>query len=153
MIPQAVCVSVCGNFGLAGTSNGIVDMWNLQSGAKRKSFAVGPSPTAITRRSKGKKTEQRVISGIATDSLNRTVIASTLDGTINVSWYMCQELPLSHCKSSSSISIRQNWNTPCNFRRMLCPYSFSATAVFWLCYAMIWLLGSWTLKHTKSSVS
>jgi hypothetical protein len=79
---QAVCVSACGNFGFAGTSSGVVEMWNMQSGAKRKAFALGPSPGV--RRTKSKKSAHRVISGIATDSLNRIVIASTLDGSINV---------------------------------------------------------------------
>jgi U3 small nucleolar RNA-associated protein 21 len=57
-------------------------MWNLQSGARRKTYML--SPPNIVRRGKNKKFN-RVVSGIATDSLNRVVIVSTLDGAISVS--------------------------------------------------------------------
>ncbi len=61
-------------------------MWNLQSGIRRKTFDVGPCPPEATSRlgTAGKKGNERTITGIATDALNRTVIVSTLDGTINV---------------------------------------------------------------------
>jgi len=64
-------------------------MWNMQSGLKRKKFEVGPRPPGVSSRfnfravSK-KQTEYRSVTGLATDALNRLVIASTLDGTINV---------------------------------------------------------------------
>ena len=86
---QAVCTSACGNFCLASTSSGLIDMWNMQSGLKRKKFDVGPCPPGVSSRfniratSKG-KAEYRSVTGLATDGLNRLVIASTLDGTINV---------------------------------------------------------------------
>ncbi len=62
-------------------------MYNMQSGIKRKSFNVGPAPAVVLDRlgatgdAKGK---ERSVTGLATDALNRTVVASTLDGTINV---------------------------------------------------------------------
>jgi hypothetical protein len=61
-------------------------MWNMQSGIKRKGFNVGPCPPEVASRSQssGSKKRERCITGLATDSLNRTVVASTLDGTINV---------------------------------------------------------------------
>ena len=86
---QAVYVSACGNFCLAATSTGLINMWNMQSGLKRKKFDVGACPPGVSSRfniravSK-KQTECRSITGLATDALNRLVIASTLDGTINV---------------------------------------------------------------------
>ena len=84
--PQDVCVTACGNFGLAGSSTGQLYMWNMQSGIKRKSYDVGVCPSeAATRLRDGAKKRERVITGIATDSLNRVVIALTLDGTLNVS--------------------------------------------------------------------
>ena len=84
--PQDVCVTACGNFGLAGSSTGQLYMWNMQSGIKRKSYDVGVCPSeAATRLRDGAKKRERVITGIATDSLNRVVIAATLDGTLNVS--------------------------------------------------------------------
>lgn len=74
---KAVCVSACGNFGLAGTSGGRIEMWNMQSGLRRKSYEL---PKAI----KHKGPAVMNVTGLATDALNRLVIASTLDGTINV---------------------------------------------------------------------
>ena len=64
-------------------------MWNMQSGLKRKRFDVGPCPPGVLSRfniravSK-KQAERRSVTGLATDALNRLVMASTLDGTINV---------------------------------------------------------------------
>jgi WD40 repeat protein len=85
---QAVCVSACGNFGFAGSSTGVVHMWNMQSGARRKSFSLGPCPKGVSTKYRpppGKqKSEERSVTGLATDSLNRVVIVSTLDGTVNV---------------------------------------------------------------------
>ncbi|PPQ97575.1 hypothetical protein CVT26_002362 [Gymnopilus dilepis] len=82
---KTVCVTACGNFGLAGSSTGQIQMWNMQSGIKRKSYTLGPCPPEVAARfySGTAKRSERSISGIATDSLNRVVIASTLDGTIN----------------------------------------------------------------------
>lgn len=62
-------------------------MWNMQSGIKRKSFDVGPCPPEVIDRfrpSMAKKSSERCVTGLASDSLNTLVIASTLDGTINV---------------------------------------------------------------------
>ena len=63
-------------------------MWNMQSGAHRKSFNIGPCPEGVHpkyRPPPGKpRSEERCVTGLATDSLNRVVIASTLDGTVNV---------------------------------------------------------------------
>lgn len=58
----------------------------MQSGIKRKTFDVGPSPIETANRIPGgtKKRTERAITGLASDSLNRVVIASTLDGTLNV---------------------------------------------------------------------
>lgn len=85
-IRQDVCVTACGNFGLAGSSTGQIHMWNMQSGIQRKSYDVGPCPPeASARLRNGAKKRERTITGITTDPLNRVVIASTLDGTLNVS--------------------------------------------------------------------
>jgi U3 small nucleolar RNA-associated protein 21 len=63
-------------------------MWNMQSGAHRKSFNIGPCPEGVHTRYRpppGKqRSEERSVTGLATDSLNKVVIASTLDGTVNV---------------------------------------------------------------------
>ncbi|RSH91126.1 hypothetical protein EHS25_010302 [Saitozyma podzolica] len=93
-IVQAVCVTACGNFGLAGSSDGEVRMWNMQSGKERKSFSLtGPAPgnskPKIIAASKPKpraKVERAksimAITGLATDALNTTVVASTLEGKL-----------------------------------------------------------------------
>ena len=63
-------------------------MWNMQSGTHRKSFSLGPCPEGIYTKYRpppGKQnSEERSVTGLATDSLNRVVIVSTLDGTVNV---------------------------------------------------------------------
>ena len=60
----------------------------MQSGAHRKSFSLGPCPEGVYTKYRpppGKrKSEERSVTGLATDSLNRLVIVSTLDGTVNV---------------------------------------------------------------------
>jgi hypothetical protein len=84
---QAVCVTACGNFGIGSSSMGEIYMWNMQSGIKRKSFSIGACPPEVNDRfrpSTTKKGSERCVTGLASDSLNRMVIASTMDGTINV---------------------------------------------------------------------
>ncbi|KAG6897135.1 hypothetical protein C0992_003915 [Termitomyces sp. T32_za158] len=76
---KAVCVTACGNFGLASSSTGGIHMWNMQSGIRRKTFDVGSCPPEAKHR----LSKARCVTGLVTDALNRTVIASTFDGTIN----------------------------------------------------------------------
>ncbi|KAF8610566.1 Utp21-domain-containing protein [Ceratobasidium sp. AG-I] len=64
---KSVCVSACGNFGFIGTVQGVVQSYNMQSGLKRRAYTIG----------KGQS-----VTGIATDALNRVLVASTLSGTI-----------------------------------------------------------------------
>lgn len=100
-----VAVTACGNFGLGGTENGKIKMWNMQSGLERKLFDVGERGEKVEvvgqigqangglkgkgkGKGKGKELDLRVrraISGVETDSLNRIVVASTLDGYLYVS--------------------------------------------------------------------
>lgn len=87
-VVKCVCVTACGNFGLAGSSTGEIHMWNMQSGLKRKSFKVGPCPQAVIDRLElssmtKPKASERGITGLASDALNRAVIATTSDGTVN----------------------------------------------------------------------
>ena len=74
---------------MAGTSTGLINMWNMQSGLRRKKFVIGPCPPGVSsqfnlRTVPKKQAGYRSVTGLATDALNRLVIASTLDGTINV---------------------------------------------------------------------
>jgi U3 small nucleolar RNA-associated protein 21 len=70
---QCTCVSACGNFGLVGFSSGIVGLWNMQSGIRRRTFDTrdpARRPSAVT--------------GIVCDSLNRRVVVGTQDGRLHV---------------------------------------------------------------------
>ncbi|KAJ7271954.1 Utp21 specific WD40 associated putative domain-containing protein [Mycena haematopus] len=103
---KSVCVTACGNFGLASSSTGNVHMWNLQSGIKRKSFDVGPCPSDVAYRFQtGKKKEGRCVTGLASDALNTTVIASTLDGTINFFDFHTTKLEHTLTLPSAAVSI------------------------------------------------
>lgn len=77
---ESVCVSACGNFGLVGSSLGVVKMWNMQSGLERKTFVV-PPPAASTS-SSASAGVGRAVSGISTDPLNRLVVVGTADGSV-----------------------------------------------------------------------
>ncbi|KAF8912114.1 Utp21-domain-containing protein [Gymnopilus junonius] len=103
----AVCVTACGNFGLAGSSAGQIQMWNMQSGIKRKSYTLGPCPSEVAAKfySGTVKSSERSISGIATDSLNRVVIASTLDGTVNFFDFQTTKLEHTLVLPSTAVSI------------------------------------------------
>ncbi|KAJ7087871.1 Utp21-domain-containing protein [Mycena epipterygia] len=103
---KSVCVTACGNFGLASSSTGNVHMWNLQSGIKRKSFDVGSCPPDVANRfQSGKKKEGRSVTGLASDALNTTVIASTLDGTINFFDFHTTKLEHTLTLPSTAVSI------------------------------------------------
>jgi U3 small nucleolar RNA-associated protein 21 len=85
---KSVCITACGNFGLVGSSTGSIQMWNVQSGIRRKTFDVGPVPNEADWRWK-EKARGRGISGLVTDSLNKWLVAGTVDGTLNVSRIQC----------------------------------------------------------------
>ncbi|KAJ7775037.1 Utp21 specific WD40 associated putative domain-containing protein [Mycena metata] len=103
---KAVCVTACGNFGLASSSTGSVNMWNLQSGIKRKTFDIGPCPPDVASRfQNGKKKDGRNVTGLACDALNTTVIASTLDGTINFFDFHTTKLEHTLSLPSTAVSI------------------------------------------------
>lgn len=100
---QAVCVTQCGNFGLVGSSTGEIRMFNMQSGKERKSFALsGPAPgnskpkiianTKPNKKTKAVKKTIESITGLVSDALNTTVIASTLEGKLYVSRVTPREL-------------------------------------------------------------
>ncbi|KAI8084571.1 Utp21 specific WD40 associated putative domain-containing protein [Halteromyces radiatus] len=64
-------ITACGNFGLLGSSSGQIDMFNMQSGAHRKTFG-------------GLEGHKKPITGLATDNINRYVISSSVDRTIKI---------------------------------------------------------------------
>ncbi|KAF5330287.1 hypothetical protein D9619_005332 [Psilocybe cf. subviscida] len=104
---KVVCVTACGNFGLAGSTTGQIDMWNMQSGIKRKSYILGPCPSEVAARfySGTAKRSERTVTGLATDSLNRVVVASTLDGTINFFDFQSTKLETTLVLPSTAVSM------------------------------------------------
>ncbi|KAJ1995289.1 rRNA-processing protein utp21 [Coemansia spiralis] len=67
-IIRAVAISACGNFGFLGLSSGIIEMINMQSGLSRRTF----------------EGHSKAITGIQTDSCNRYVYSTSLDGTLKI---------------------------------------------------------------------
>ncbi|CAG8566492.1 3528_t:CDS:10 [Paraglomus brasilianum] len=68
---KSVHISACGNFGFVGSLGGQIDLYNMQSGLHRKSFA-------------GTDRHTKAVTGIGSDSLNRIIISSSLDGTVKL---------------------------------------------------------------------
>ncbi|KAK9495472.1 Utp21 specific WD40 associated putative domain-containing protein [Lipomyces doorenjongii] len=66
-VVRSVGISFCGNFGLVGSAYGSIDAYNLQSGIHRKRF----------------RSHKRAVTGVALDSLNRTVISCGLDSELH----------------------------------------------------------------------
>ncbi|CAG7846316.1 U3 small nucleolar RNA-associated protein 21 homolog Short=U3 snoRNA-associated protein 21 [Serendipita indica DSM 11827] len=117
-VVRAVHVTACGNFGLAASSTGTIYMWNLQSGIKRKEFELGPAPDEVDHRFRAvesggvKGAKGRSVTGLAVDALNQTVIATTLDGTINYFNFHTKELEETLVVPSSitSLSLQRESN-------------------------------------------
>lgn len=63
---KSVAISQCGNFGLVGSSNGSISIYNMQSGILRKQY----------------KLHKRAVTGIALDGMNRKMISCGLDGLV-----------------------------------------------------------------------
>ena len=88
----SVAITVCGTFALVGSAGGSLDMFNLQSGMHRQRFP----PKLTTATAKKLKEQLRVngdehklvrghtntVTGIVVDNLNRTVLSTSLDGSI-----------------------------------------------------------------------
>lgn len=63
---KSVAISQCGNFGLVGSSNGGIGVYNLQSGIARKNY----------------KLHKKAVTGIAIDGMNRKMVSVGLDGVV-----------------------------------------------------------------------
>lgn len=89
-VVRSVLVTACGNFGLAGSGDREIVMWNMQSGIRRRNFDVGPfkeaNKSSGTQESRAVRelNKERAITGLAVDALNTVLVAATLDGTLNV---------------------------------------------------------------------
>lgn len=63
---KSTAISQCGNFGMIGSSNGSISVYNLQSGLKRKLY----------------KFHKKAVTGIAIDGMNKKMVSCGLDGII-----------------------------------------------------------------------
>ena len=113
---RTACVSACGNFGLIGNSEGLVEVYNMQSYAHRRTFDTRPldpmGPAKAKEFPAGSKKAQALlnarvkgsaVTGVATDALNRFVITSTMDGKL--AWFDFTSTELLHRVSISSAGI------------------------------------------------
>lgn len=65
-VAKSVAISQCGNFGLVGSSNGGIGVYNLQSGILRKKYQL----------------HKKAVTGIAIDGMNRKMVSVGLDGIV-----------------------------------------------------------------------
>ncbi|KAF8334258.1 Utp21-domain-containing protein [Cantharellus anzutake] len=90
-VVRSVLVTPCGNFGLVGTGDREITMWNMQSGIRRRTFDVGPlekTESVLDSRKDHEPVDkklykERAITGLAVNALNTVLVAATLDGTLN----------------------------------------------------------------------
>lgn len=65
-LAKTVCVSHCGNFGLVGSSEGGIGVYNLQSGLLRRKYML----------------HKKTVTGVAIDGMNRKMVSCGLDGIV-----------------------------------------------------------------------
>jgi U3 small nucleolar RNA-associated protein 21 len=122
-------------------------MWNMQSGKQRKSFNVGPPPPEVVSRGFGTKRKDRSIVGLASDVLDRVVVACTLDGTLNVSVvYVYNDEPCDLFFVSSSIFIQRHSTTSSSFHPPPPKFCCSETAICWQWFVMTLWCAWWILR-------
>ncbi|KAI8993445.1 Utp21 specific WD40 associated putative domain-containing protein [Pilobolus umbonatus] len=68
---KSTCISACGNFGYLGCASGQIDMFNMQSGAHRKTFNALDG-------------HKKPITGLTTDNISRYLISASVDKTIKI---------------------------------------------------------------------
>lgn len=109
-------VSACGNFGLVGNSEGLVEVYNMQSYAHRRTFDTRPvDPMGETKAREfpagskkaaaaaNARVKGSAVTGVATDALNRFVVVSTMDGKL--SWFDFTTTALLHRMTISTGGI------------------------------------------------
>ncbi|EAU88858.2 WD-repeat-containing protein [Coprinopsis cinerea okayama7 len=105
---KSTCVTACGNFGIAASSTGQIHMWNMQSGIRRRTFQLGPCPPEVANRIHGtnsEKQKERAVTGLATDPLNTTLVACTMDGTVNFFDFKSANLEHTVVLPSTAVSL------------------------------------------------
>ncbi|PWN40613.1 WD40 repeat-like protein [Ceraceosorus guamensis] len=97
-------VSVCGNFGFVGDSNGFVRAFNMQSGVLRRSYEDASRARNHTRvRPTSNATERSPVTGIISDAVNSIVAVAKLNGTLSIYDFHTTER-LSHLNLGSAIA-------------------------------------------------
>jgi U3 small nucleolar RNA-associated protein 21 len=72
----SVAVSLCGNFGALGYSNGLIQKFNVQSGTDRGLF-TGKEDSELT-------IHLKEVTGLGIDSLNHHLVSASLDSSIKL---------------------------------------------------------------------
>ncbi|KAG8878364.1 hypothetical protein FRB97_002578 [Tulasnella sp. 331] len=101
-MPASV-VSACGNFGIVGSSSGLVQSFNMQSGMARTYYEIPKNPPSGSSKWRGAKTGS--VTGLATDGLNKTLIVSTMDGKLYFFDFHSGELFKDFALPSSIVTI------------------------------------------------
>ncbi len=87
----SVAITACGTFAIIGSAGGNLDMFNLQSGVHRQRYPPRLTPAQLKQFKQQAQSEENVsvpqghrdsITGIVVDNLNRTMVSTSLDGSI-----------------------------------------------------------------------
>lgn len=135
-------------------------MWNMQSGKERRTFSLtGPPPgdskPKIIAQANGKAKAKakkvaseksiQAVTGLATDTLNNVVVASTLEGKLYVRSFLQKRRRRANINSSSTSILPRNWRN-CNSTRPSLRSSYIAIAASCLSRVMTWL-SAWSISR------
>lgn len=113
----SVAITACGTFAFVGSAGGALDAFNLQSGVHRQRYPPRLKPSQAKELKANpdeadsilaaRRGHTSTITGIVVDSLNQTVISSSLDGTL-IFWSFTTGLPLQRLRlpNASALSLR-----------------------------------------------
>ena len=73
----SVAVSQCGNFGILGYEDGLIQKFNLQSGTDRGIFIVAQDVQEA-------RLHSNEVSGLGVDQLNHYLVSCSLDSTVKL---------------------------------------------------------------------
>lgn len=113
----SVAITACGTFAFVGSAGGALDAFNLQSGVHRQRYPPRLKPSQAKELKANpddadsvlaaRRGHTSTITGIVVDSLNQTVISSSLDGTL-IFWSFTTGLPVQRLRlpNTSALSLR-----------------------------------------------
>ncbi|KAL4974350.1 Utp21 specific WD40 associated putative domain-containing protein [Aspergillus desertorum] len=86
---KSVAISQCGTFAVVGSAGGSIGLFNMQSGQYRQSYPSQKSKYSLGSNARYSNTQAhaftrhtKAVTGLAVDSLNRTVVSCGLDGKV-----------------------------------------------------------------------